>query len=40
MVDVREVVNGPMYVLSIGCQWRVIPKNLPARSTVNFYFCH
>lgn len=38
-VDLREVLNGLMYVLSTGCQWRAIPKNLPPRSTVNFYFC-
>ena len=30
-VDVREVVNGMMYVLSTGCQWRAIPKDLPPR---------
>lgn len=38
-VDVREVVNGLMYVLGTGCQWRAIPKDLPPRSTVNAYFC-
>ena len=32
--DMREVVNGLMYVLSTGCQWRAIPKDLPPRSTV------
>ena len=32
-VDVREVMNGLMYVLSTGCQWRAMPKDLPARST-------
>jgi len=37
-VSVREVVNGLMYVLSTGCQWRAIPKDLPPRSTVNGYF--
>ena len=37
-VDVREIVNGLMYVLSTGCQWAAIPKDLPPRSTVNFYF--
>ena len=25
-VDVREVVNGLLYVLSTGCQWRYLPK--------------
>ena len=38
-VDEREVVNGIMYVLSTGCQWRAIPKDLPPRSTVHDYFC-
>jgi len=28
-VDVREVVNGLMYVLSTGCQWHAMPKDLP-----------
>ncbi len=37
-VVMREVVNGVMYVLSTGCQWRYIPKDLPPRSTVNDYF--
>ena len=34
-VVVREVVNGVMYVLSTGCQWRYIPKDLPPKSTVH-----
>ena len=25
-VTLREVVNGLMYILSTGCQWRAIPK--------------
>ena len=37
-VNVREVINGLMYVLSTGCQWRAIPKDLPPRSTVYDYF--
>ena len=37
-VDIREVVNGVMYILSAGCQWRAIPKDLPPRSTLNDYF--
>jgi len=37
-VDVREIVNGLMFVLSTGCQWRAIPKDLPPRSTVYGYF--
>ena len=34
----REVVNALMYVLSTGCQWRAIPKDLPPKSTVYDYF--
>lgn len=34
----REVVNGLMYILSSGCQWAQLPKDLPPRSTVNDYF--
>ncbi len=37
-VDMRQVVNGLMYVLSTGCQWRAIPKDLPPKSTVYGYF--
>src|SRR5215831_4778599 len=37
-VDVREVMNGVMYVLSTGCQWRALPKDLPPKSTVHDYF--
>ncbi len=37
-VDVREVVNGLMYLLSTGCQWDALPRDLPPKSTVNDYF--
>ena len=37
-VDVREMVNGLMYILSTGCQWAALPKDLPPRSTVHYYF--
>lgn len=37
-VDEREIVNGLMYILSTGCQWASLPKDLPPRSTVNDYF--
>ena len=33
-VVMREVVNGLMYILSTGCQWRAIPKDLPPKSTI------
>src|ERR1700751_2006864 len=36
-VNVREVLNGIFYVLSTGCQWRYIPRDLPPRSTLHDY---
>ncbi len=38
-VDERDLLNGLMYVLSGGIQWRAIPKDLPPRSTIYRYFC-
>ena len=37
-VEVREVVNAIFYVLSTGCQWKALPKDLPPKSTAHFYF--
>lgn len=37
-VNIREVLNGLLYVLSTGCQWRAIPKEFPPRSTIFYYF--
>ena len=36
-VAVREVMNGLLYVLETGCQWRHLPRDLPPRSTVHSY---
>ena len=36
-VDERAVLDGVMYILSTGCQWAALPKDLPPRSTVNDY---
>jgi len=35
--DERDLINGIMYVLSTGCQWRYIPKDMPPRSTLHDY---
>ena len=37
-VDMREVLNTVFYVLSTGCQWNALPKDLPPKSTVYDYF--
>ena len=36
--NMRAALNAVMYVLSTGCQWRYLPKDLPPRSTVYRYF--
>jgi putative transposase len=38
-VDVREVLNAIFYVLSTGCQWKAMPKDLPPKSTAHCYSC-
>lgn len=37
-VDLRSVVNTIFYVLQTSCQWRLLPKDFPPRSTVQYYF--
>jgi transposase len=36
--DLREVVNAIFYMATTGCQWRMLPKDLPPPSTVQRYF--
>ena len=36
-VNIREIVNGLMYILGSGCQWRDILKGRPPRSTIHDY---
>ena len=37
-VDMREVINGILYVLRSGCSWRMMPNDLPPWGTVWGYF--
>ena len=37
-VDRREVLNAILYILTTGCQWRMLPKDFPSKSTVHDYF--
>ena len=37
-VDMREVINGILYVLRSGCTWRMMPHDLPPWSTAWGYF--
>ena len=34
----REVINAIQYISRTGCQWRMLPKEFPPRSTVQEYF--
>jgi transposase len=36
-VNIRAVLNGLLYGLSTGCQWRALPKDFPPRSPVFDY---
>jgi putative transposase len=35
--DLRTVLNAILYLLRTGCQWRMLPKDFPPRSTVYGY---
>jgi putative transposase len=37
-VDLREVINGILYVLRGGVPWRMVPHDLPPWGTVWWYF--
>ena len=37
-VDLREVVNAILYLLRTGCQWRLLPHDLPCWGTVHYYY--
>jgi len=37
-VDMREVINGILYVLRSGCAWRMMPHDLPPWGTAWGYF--
>ena len=37
-VDMREVLNGALYLSRTGCQWRAIPHDLPPWPTIADYY--
>lgn len=37
-VDLRAVINGLLYKLKTGCQWELLPRSFPPKSTVHYYF--
>lgn len=36
--DLRAVLDGILYIATTGCQWRLLPKDFPAFTTVQSYF--
>lgn len=38
VVDLYDVFCGVLYVLKSGCQWRMLPKDLPKWRTCHDYF--
>jgi transposase len=38
VVNLREVANAILYMVSTGCQWRMLPKDFPPFTTVQNYF--
>ena len=37
-MDLREVVNGILYLLRSGCPWPMVPHDLPTWQTLYKYF--
>lgn len=37
-VDLREIINALFYLSRTGCQWRMLPHDLPLWETVYYYF--
>lgn len=38
VVDVYEVFCALLYILKSGCQWSMLPRDFPPKSTVHYYF--
>jgi transposase len=38
VANLREVANAILYMVSTGCQWRMLPKDFPPFTTVQNYF--
>ena len=37
-VDMRDVVNGILYLVRTGCSWRQLPHDFPPWGTVHYYY--
>ena len=37
-LDLYDIFNGLLYVVTTGCQWRALPKDYPKWKSVHYYF--
>ncbi len=37
-VDMREVINGILYLVRTGCSWRQLPHEFPPWGTTHYYY--
>lgn len=37
-VDLREIMNGILYLVRTGCSWRQLPHDFPPWGTVHWYY--
>ena len=37
-LDMRAIINGMLYIVVTGCQWRMVPREYPAWQSVYTYF--
>jgi putative transposase len=37
-VDLRQVLNGVLYLVRAGCAWRMLPHDFPPYSTISDYY--
>ena len=38
LVETRNVINGILYILRTGCQWRYLPSCYPPKNNLYYYF--
>jgi len=38
LAETRKVMDGILYILRTGCQWRYLPSTYPRKSIVYYYF--
>ena len=39
-VDIRQIINGCLYITKTGCQWRMLPHEYPPWQTIYWHFAN